>query len=286
MAINVNAIISDEILLNSILTRAISENCIHRISKSLNISVETICDALINSNIFHMFHCSVMKRLHENGVSHFDLVAIYGFDILQLSKTFYQHEPEYYYGKSVNYLKILSHVVEPGAVCFVCECLACGSVGYKIKKYTAINGLIKSCGCLPKGKRIPNDLPIKNETLNFELHELTEQLLEAGVLFNMESKIIDKIKKGERCAEKIADAVTSDIDYVYKVARKRGYSELINTYSATNLYNKNKAKVLRMLPSISHGNSIEMCKEFDISYDTYLKYKKIIENEKCNSQTV
>ena len=286
MAINGNAVISDETLLNCVLQKAISEDSLPRLCKSLRISGDIVCDILIKSKIFHLFPKYIMKRLHENGVSYFDLIAVYGFDILCLSKTFFQHEPEYYYGKSVNYLKILSHVNRPGAVHFVCECLACGSVGYEIKKYTAINGLIKSCGCLPKGKRIPDDFPIRNENLHIELKELTEKLLEAGVLFNNESKIINKIKKGEKSAEKIAIELNCALDYVYKVARKRGYSECINQFSAMNLYNKNKAKVVKMMPLIKHGNAGIVCQEFGISHETYLKYKKIIEDEKCNKETV
>lgn len=269
----------DEMLLNKILTQAAYENSIERVSYSTGLSVDEICKTLIESKIYHLFPASIMRYLNNNGVSLFDLVAKYGFELHVLAKEFFQHGPEYYHGKTVNYLKIVSHIREKDAVYFVCECLVCGNPEFKIKKYNAINGLTKSCGCLPKGKRIPNEFPIKNETLQPELKALTSELLDKGVLFNNEAKIINKIRKGETSAEKIAIEFNCDMNYVYKVARKHGYAEKVNRYSADNLHKANKEKVRKMLPAIKHGNSKILCREFNISQDTFRKYRKIIQDE-------
>jgi hypothetical protein len=146
--------------------------------------------------------------------------------------------------------------------------------------------LAKSCGCLPRGKRIPDKLPIKNETLQTELRELTDLLVEKGVLFNVESKILNRIAKGETSAEKIAIELNCELEYVYKVARKHGCAEQVNEYSITKRQAANKEKVRKILSAVKHGNAGTLCAEYNISPDTYRKYRKIIENEKRSNFAV
>ena len=223
----------DEMLLNKILTQAAYENSIERVSYSTGLSVDEICKTLIESKIYHLFPASIMRYLNNNGVSLFDLVAKYGFELHVLAKEFFQHGPEYYHGKTVNYLKIVSHIREKDAVYFVCECLVCGNPEFKIKKYNAINGLTKSCGCLPKGKRIPNEFPIKNETLQPELKALTSELLDKGVLFNNEAKIINKTRKGETSAEKIAIEFNCDSNHLIIAGSAGSYANGEASLTAT-----------------------------------------------------
>lgn len=279
-------VMTDEKLLERLLKSGMYEHTSHRTCRSLGISSEKMAELLLNSGNFHIYPSEIMKYMRKKGVTYFDMVAVYGFDLLCLSKTFFQHKPEYYYGKSVNYLKILGHVQENKGVYFICECLACGSKDYKIKKHHAINGTVRSCGCLPKGKRIPDKFPVKNETLQTELQELTESLIEAGVLFNLESKIVNKIKKGADSAEKIALELNCELAYVYKIARKRGYSEQINQYTFNNIRNKNMEKTRKIMKAAQHGTTKSLCQAEGIDFNTYAKYRKIIENERISKTGV
>lgn len=260
---------------------------IARFASKNGVSIEKICEILIKAGYFYIFPRETAIALHKNGVSLFDLVAKYGYGISIIS-AFFQKEPEFYYGKSVNYLKVTGHSLTKKRVDFICECLACGSVGFKVKKERLINGTVKSCGCLPRGKRKADILAIKNENLNVELADLCKQLINAGVVFNTESKIVDCIKKGMNNPEEIANKLGTSLNYVYLTARIHGLADKINTFNSDNSKNKMIAKTKKVMAMSKSGecNILEACESVGIHHSTYMKYKRNIENEKCNSAAV
>ena len=275
-------VISDEKLLELVTKSTGYYSSIDKVALKYGVSIEKVCDILIDAKLYHLWPKYIMPRLVERGVSHFDLIAVYGFSILVVSRTFYNRPVDYYIGKEVNYLKVASYEKSKGSIYFICDCLACGSTGNKIGKGAVIDGITKSCGCLPTGVRPKGAKAVRNETLKPELDALRAELIKKGVLYNLESKIVKKLKEGALSVNAIADAVGCQVDYAYDIVRKYGFGGVLSAHTIQTNYDTNKEKSRKVM-KVADGDKMKVCKKLGISFATYKKYKKIIENEECNS---
>jgi hypothetical protein len=252
-----------------------------QLATRFKVSSDELADFMIKHQMY--FDCAGLtaKRLNDLGVTFKQLIAEYGYDFGLLYRLFYVKKDQYYVGKTVNYLKINGFVKENGLTRVDCTCLACDSRVLLNRSYV-LSGAIKCCGCLGTGRRSKHDLPTKNESLYENKKQIFLSLVNDGVIFNTQSKIISKILKGEQDPEKIARECNTELFYVYTTAREFDLAYKINKTQIQKNIKESKQKVRRVIKLISGGNITikEACKEVGVSHSTYLNYVDEIKNEK------
>jgi hypothetical protein len=252
-----------------------------QLAARFKVSEAELADFMIKHQMY--FDCAGLtaKRLNDLGVTFKQLIAEYGYDFGLLYRLFYVKNDQYYVGKTVNYLKIDGFVKEKGKTRVDCTCLACGSK-VLLNRCHVLSGAIKCCGCLGTGRRSKHDLPTKNESLYENKKQIFLSLVNDGVIFDKQSKIICRILKVENDPEKIAMECNTELFYVYHTARDFGLAYKINKTQIQKNIKESKQKVRRIYNLISGGAVTikEACKEFGLSHSNYLNYIDEIRNEK------
>jgi hypothetical protein len=237
------------------------------------VTEDELADFMIKHEMY--FDCIGLtaKRLNSLGVTFKQLIAEYGYDFGTLYRIFYVKNEQYYIGKTVNYLKIDGFSKQNGKYMADCTCIACGS-RVSLTKCYVFSGDTKSCGCLGTGRRAKGALPTKNESLYEDKKQIFLSLVKDGVIFNVQSKIIGKILKGETDAEKIAADCNTELAYVYHTARNFNLAHKINKTQIEKTKRLNSEKTKKVCEMVAGGTGIlEACDIVGIPHSTYKAHR-------------
>jgi len=241
-----------------------------RLATRFNVTEEELADFMIKNGMYFDYISLVAKRLHQLGTTFKQLIAEYGYDFGMMYRIFYAENDDFYVGKTVNYLKINGFLNKDGVQKVDCTCIACGSQAF-FGRCTVLSGATKSCGCLGTGRRPKGSFPTKNESLYNHKKEMFLSLVKDGIIFNVQSKIISKILKGETDAIKIAADCNSDVAYVYHTARDFDLAYKINKTQIEKTKKSNDEKTEKVIKLVKGGcfTKKAACNEVGIPYRTF-----------------